>query len=171
MNQRSTVAAADFEFVDLPDRGDASEEASKADPVGAGGDVTLSPGIGKPSGSIIFRLADGREMVRFDHDGKAYVRGEQVDDNQDIYLHFRRWLRLAHVVPAEEGEPTGDPNAGRQQSEPLGAQESCRNEDCLSCRLVLSDGVCKKCLRDADLGVAPIDSQPTQINGAKHDVA
>lgn len=95
MNQHSTVVA--------------SEEASKADPIGAGGDITISPGSGKPSGSIVFTLADGREMLRFDQDGDVYVRGEQVDDNQDIYLHFKRWLGFAHITPAEEGEPTDKP--------------------------------------------------------------
>ena len=69
---------------------------------GAGGSVTFAPGDGKPSGSIIFLLADGREMMRFDDDGKVYVRGEQVDDNQDIYMHFRRWLQLACITPPDK---------------------------------------------------------------------
>ena len=68
---------------------------------GAGVNVTMSPGDGKPSGSIICLLADGREMMRFDHDGKVYVRGEQVDDNLGIYMHFRRWLQLACIIPPE----------------------------------------------------------------------
>jgi len=72
------------------------------DPIGAGGNVTLSPGNGKPSGSIVFQLADGREMIRFDDDGKVYVRGEQVDDNQGIYFHFRRWLQLAYIIPPDK---------------------------------------------------------------------
>ncbi len=38
-------------------------------------------------------------MLRFDHDGKVFVRGEQVDDNQGIYMHFRRWLELACIIP------------------------------------------------------------------------
>jgi hypothetical protein len=69
---------------------------------GDGGNVTFSPGNGEPSGSIAFLLADGREMMRFDHDGKVYVRGEQVDDNQGIYFHFRRWLELGRVIPSEK---------------------------------------------------------------------
>ncbi len=69
----------------------------------AGGDVTIIPGDGKPSGSIVFTLADGREMIRFDHDGKVYVRGEQVDDNQGIYMHFRRWLELSCIIPPDKG--------------------------------------------------------------------
>ncbi len=63
--------------------------------------MTFSPGNGKPSGSIIFNLADEREMLRFDDNGKVYVRGEEVDDNQGIYMHFRRWLQLAHVIPPD----------------------------------------------------------------------
>ncbi len=67
----------------------------------AGGNMMFSPGNGKPSGSIIFNLVDEREMIRFDDDGKVYVRGEQVDDNKDIYFHFRRWLQLACITPPE----------------------------------------------------------------------
>ncbi len=66
---------------------------------GVGGNVTISPGEGQPAGSIIFKLADESEMMRFDPDGKIYVRGEQVDDNQGIYMHFRRWLQLASIIP------------------------------------------------------------------------
>lgn len=96
-------------------------ETSKAEQIGAGGNVTISPGDGAPPGSIIFRLADRREMIRFDHDGKVYVRGEQVDDNHEIYRHLRRWLRLAHVIPAcLNDDPQENPEAGHRQSEPLG---------------------------------------------------
>ncbi len=67
----------------------------------AGGNVTIIPGGGKPQGNIVFLLADGREMIRFDHDGKVYVRGEEVDDNLGIYMHFRRWLEIACIIPPE----------------------------------------------------------------------
>lgn len=68
----------------------------------AGVNVTFAPGHGKPQGNIVFLLADGHEMMRFDHDGKVYVRGEQVDDNQGIYMHFRRWLQLACITPPDK---------------------------------------------------------------------
>ncbi len=68
----------------------------------AGGNVTFAPGNGEPSGDIIFKLADAREMIRFDHDGKVYVRGELVDDNQGIYMHFRRWMQLACIIPPDK---------------------------------------------------------------------
>ena len=70
---------------------------------GTGGNMIFSPGNGAPSGSIVIELSDGSEMIRFDHDGKVYVRGEQVDDNQGIYMHFRRWLELSRVIPADQG--------------------------------------------------------------------
>lgn len=69
--------------------------------IGAGGNVTISPGDGAPPGGIIFQLADDHEVLRFDHDGKVYVRGEEVDDNAEIYVHLRRWLRLAHIIPSD----------------------------------------------------------------------
>ena len=74
----------------------------KSDLSGAGGNVIISSGNGKPSGNIVFKLADGCEMIRFDHDGKVYVRGELVDDNQGIYMHFRRWMQLACIIPPDK---------------------------------------------------------------------
>ena len=68
----------------------------------AGVNVTVTPGYGKPSGNIVFLLEDGREMLRFDDNGKVYVRGEQVDDNQGIYFHFRRWMQLACITPPDK---------------------------------------------------------------------
>ncbi len=98
----------------------ASEKASKAEQIeiGAGGNVTFSPGEGSPPGCLRFLLADRQEMMRFNHDGKVYVRGEEVDDNREIYRHFRRWLQLALVVPGDEAalrditaiEEKDDPN-------------------------------------------------------------
>ena len=73
-----------------------------SDGIKAGGHVTVSPGNGEPSGNIVFLLADGREMMRFDDDGKVYVRGDQVDDNKGIYMHFRRWLELSHITPPDK---------------------------------------------------------------------
>ena len=153
MNQRSTSVA--------------SGEASKTDPVVAGGDITFLPGRGKPSGSIIFALADGREMMRFDPDGDVYVRGNWVDDNVDIYLHFKRWLGLAHITPAEdcepswnvdgfyaEDKPTENPNAGRQQSEPLGGE---RDNPC---------DLYKKCVYAGETGVPEVF-----VDGCWHPLA
>jgi hypothetical protein len=37
----------------------------------------------------------GIEMMKFCPDGKVYVRGEQVDDNQEIYKTFLTWMRAA----------------------------------------------------------------------------
>lgn len=32
-----------------------------------------------------------REVLRFETDGRVFVRGEQVDDNLEIYAAFLRW--------------------------------------------------------------------------------
>lgn len=60
-----------------------------------GGDITFQPGPGfnADDGSIILKLNSGQEMIRFDPDGKVYVRGNEVDDDPLIYLAFREWVK------------------------------------------------------------------------------
>lgn len=60
-----------------------------------GGNITVSAGKGTPGGSIIFEQANGEEAMRFDGDGKVFIRGEQVDDNIEVYAAFRYWLSTA----------------------------------------------------------------------------
>jgi len=68
-----------------------------------GGDVIIVPGKASPSvpiaqdGSIVFRMADGVEVLRFDPDGKVFVRGHHVDSNELIYAEFRHWLTTVVV--------------------------------------------------------------------------
>ena len=42
-------------------------------------------------GSIQFLVESG-EVLRFEHDGRCFVRGEQVDDNQEVYRILKLWL-------------------------------------------------------------------------------
>ena len=56
----------------------------------------MSAGQDSKEGSIIFHLANGAECLRFEPDGKVFVRGEQVDDNMAIYKQFKLWLELFH---------------------------------------------------------------------------
>ncbi len=81
---------------------EANGDSENVTTIHGGGDMIFSPGTGKPSGNIVFILADEREMIRFDDNGKVFVRGEQVDDNKDIYMHFRRWLQLACITPPDK---------------------------------------------------------------------
>jgi len=70
--------------------------------MGKGGDVLLSPGPGPASnGNIILCLADGSEMLRFNSDGTAFVRGSVCDVDKLIYASFRIWLEQAILtIPA-----------------------------------------------------------------------
>ena len=75
-------------------------QADKPQRVGVGpGDFQVTPGRGGApdgkDGSIIFSLANGTEVIRFDPDGKCFVRGEQVDDNVMIYREVVRWFAAA----------------------------------------------------------------------------
>jgi len=72
---------------------------SDSSAVGRGGNVYLSPGSGCPPGAILFMLADNTEFMRIEHNGRCFVRGELVDTNKAVYIHFRRWLRLAEITP------------------------------------------------------------------------
>lgn len=37
-------------------------------------------------------IGSSKEMMRFEADGRIFVRGEQVDDNKEVYKAFREWL-------------------------------------------------------------------------------
>jgi hypothetical protein len=71
-----------------------------------GGDVIFRAGSGWDGhkanngilgGSIRFLLADGSEMLRFDPEGAATVRGESVDSNTKVYASFLEWLEHACI--------------------------------------------------------------------------
>lgn len=47
-------------------------------------------------GAFIFQLANGSEVMRFEPDGRCFVRGELVDNNVEVYKAFRSWLAQAH---------------------------------------------------------------------------
>ena len=50
-------------------------------------------GIEAPPVTIELRLpGGGPAILRAEEGGKIYVRGELVDDNQEIYRAFRSWL-------------------------------------------------------------------------------
>ena len=66
-----------------------------------GGDMTFGPGAGYPrdghqGGDLVFHAYDEEgdmvDALRFNGDGKVYVRGELVDDNPLIYGAFKAWL-------------------------------------------------------------------------------
>lgn len=40
----------------------------------------------------ILLMSSGEEMVRFDPDGKIYIRGEEVDSNRRVYEAFLSWM-------------------------------------------------------------------------------
>jgi hypothetical protein len=65
---------------------------------------TASPGSGGepvgdgergPDGRLLFKLADGTEVLRFEPDGRVFVRGSLVDEDALVYGAFRAWLSTA----------------------------------------------------------------------------
>lgn len=54
-------------------------------------------------GAMTFHLDDNREVLRFDPNGDAFVRGEKVDNNRVVYEALRDFLVNAGLVtPAGE---------------------------------------------------------------------
>lgn len=64
----------------------------------AGASGTGSNGINHPGGSFVFEMADGKEWMRFDPDGKIFVRGTEVDSDRTVYENFREWLMHAKAT-------------------------------------------------------------------------
>ena len=61
----------------------------------ASGELHFHTGQGQPSGSVKFftgKDGESTEVLRFDPDGKVFIRGEQVDSNHIVYEIFREWL-------------------------------------------------------------------------------
>ena len=76
----------------------------------AGGDIIFTAGKSSgerswfgntlPDGNIVFKLADGTEFLRLGGDGHAYVRGEVVSDDIEVFRAFRNWLKTTVVEHA-----------------------------------------------------------------------
>ncbi len=72
-----------------------------------GGNVTISPGKGyAPSGetpmdgAIIFKDADGNELLRLAKEG-SFVRGVPVETPEDVFMGLRDFLRTARRCRAD----------------------------------------------------------------------
>lgn len=46
--------------------------------------------------------AAGHEVLRFEENGDAYVRGEKVDSNQAVYQHVLEFLQSCKVLADEQ---------------------------------------------------------------------
>lgn len=65
-----------------------------------GGDIRLSLPPSRHGAFIFLNAERTVELVRFDPDGKCYVRGELCEDNQAIYAAVRWCFIGSHVVDA-----------------------------------------------------------------------
>ena len=67
---------------------------------GKGGDIIFQPGRGgrypgEPpglDGAILFQDAEGVEFLRLETDGRAFVRGELIATNEDVFKVFAGWV-------------------------------------------------------------------------------
>jgi hypothetical protein len=68
------------------------------------GNIIIQAGMGGAArdwsygGSFIFKMGDGKEMLRFEPDGTVLVRGVQVDEDRKIYEAFREWFQHAVIT-------------------------------------------------------------------------
>lgn len=54
----------------------------------------------KPN-SLIFTVANGKEMLRLEEDGSFYVQGRKTAVDLEIYVAFREWWLLQQGISAE----------------------------------------------------------------------
>ncbi len=54
------------------------------------------------TGSIIFYVAGPREVLRFDPDGKCYVRGKYVADDLELFGAVQRFFKIEAVGATSE---------------------------------------------------------------------
>lgn len=111
---------------------------------GDGGDVIMSAGVRRLTGKeeahlgefsgpirdgrVVFRLADGSEVMLFEPDGSITVRGEVVDNNAAVYRTFRRWLRDAIVTWGD-----GDVTASTGHRKPDASTDTPTDDGCTGC--------------------------------------
>ncbi len=65
-----------------------------------GGEVTPVPGVFMPAkpvapGNIVFEVNDGDEVMRIEPDGRFFVKGVEVESNQEIRDTFLSWVKVA----------------------------------------------------------------------------
>ena len=82
---------------------------------GPGGDIRFYPGKGGrvrdvdgEDGAIILFDAQENEWLRLESDGRAFVRGELVETNVEVWRAFRGWLGAATgstTPPEGDGQP------------------------------------------------------------------
>jgi len=60
---------------------------------------------GLTEGSIIFNAQGGLEVIRIDANGDFYVHGNKVDNDHEIYQHFRKFLGMSFSLPVPDPRP------------------------------------------------------------------
>lgn len=70
-------------------------QASPAEFERAKASVILTTG---PYGTFRFHLNHGEELMRIEHTGEVFVRGNKVDTDLNVYEGLRTWLLLAEKI-------------------------------------------------------------------------
>ena len=70
-----------------------------------GGMLHINQGSGLTDGGIIFNLQGGLEVIRIEANGDFYVHGNKVDNDHEIYQHFRKFLGMSFSLPVPDPRP------------------------------------------------------------------
>jgi hypothetical protein len=74
-------------------------------PPGNGGVININHGSALTEGSIQFYMAGGLEVIRIEANGDFYVHGRKVDNDHEIYQHFRKFLGMSFSLPVPDPRP------------------------------------------------------------------
>jgi hypothetical protein len=56
-------------------------------------------------GDIRFHMAGGLEVIRIAANGDFFIHGTKVDNDHEIYQHFRKFLGMSFSLPAPDPRP------------------------------------------------------------------
>jgi len=70
-----------------------------------GGVIHINHASSMNEGDIRFHMAGGLEVLRISANGDFFVRGNRVDNDHEIYQHFRKFLGMSFSLPAPDPRP------------------------------------------------------------------
>lgn len=70
-----------------------------------GGMVQINQASSFAEGDIRFHMQGGLEVIRIAANGDFFVHGRKVDNDHEIYQHFRKFLGMSYNLPAIDPRP------------------------------------------------------------------
>jgi hypothetical protein len=70
-----------------------------------GGTLFINQAPSLTEGDIQFRMQNGSEVIRIEANGDFYIHGRKVDNDHEIYQHFRKFLGMSFSLPVADPRP------------------------------------------------------------------